>query len=315
MPPLRGQVALAEEGDIAHAYLLAHGLITAQVTVPETPCFEAAVELGGVRGELTPARLRDAVAPHLPALIDQAVALLARAAQSTTWSESQRARLARLTLQAARRNLRRPEIERLAVFRTFDSQGPGLVDLATLWRSATADAGGAPTLLALSPDQRPDRYALGNEPVLVADDAERSLLAETLAIRFRTPSRRETAGSLAALARRLLRQLRDAAQQGIDLIRHPRRQPVLADLALSPVEQAFLAALRESLRDQPVPGAQQVVLCEGAGPLRRPSGKPPVLSLPRANPTVMACVRAFTADRRWLRLIQLALVKGVVPRG
>jgi hypothetical protein len=313
-PPLRGQVSLVAEGDTAHAYLLAHGVVTAHVTVPEAPCFEAAVELGGVRGELTPARLRDAVAPHIPALVDQAVALLARAAQSTTWSETQRARLARLTLQAARRNLRRPDMERLPVFRTYDSRGPSLIDLATVWRSAVADASGAPTLLALSPDQRPDRYVVGNEPVLVADDAERSLLAETLAVRFRTPNRRESAGSPAALVRRLLRQLRDVARQGIDLIRHPRRQPLLDDLVLSAGEQAFLVALRESLRDQPVRGARQVVLCQGAGPLRRPSGTPPVLALPRANPTVMACVRAFTADPRWLRLIQLALVKGIEPR-
>ena len=47
--PLRGGVALVAEGDTAHAYLLAHGLVTAHISIPEAPGFEAAVELATPR--------------------------------------------------------------------------------------------------------------------------------------------------------------------------------------------------------------------------------------------------------------------------
>jgi hypothetical protein len=308
-PPLRGQVALVARGDTAHAYLLAHGLVTAHLSIPEVPAFQAAVELGATGGELTPARLREAAVPHLAALTDQAVALLARAAeQPWAWSEPQRARLAQLTLQAVRRNLRPQQVERLGVFRILGATGPALVDLASLRRAAAADAAGARTLLALSPGQPADHYAIGPEPVLLADDAERSLLAELLEVRFRAPTPRQSAHSIAALARRLVHQAGRWLAEGLALIRHPTRRPPLPEHTLTVAERAFLMGLREQMRNEPVRGVEQILFCEGQGPLRRPRGTPPVLVLPRANPTVQACLRAFSADRRWTRLICLALV-------
>jgi hypothetical protein len=309
-PPLRGRVALVRQGDVAHAYLLSDGLVTAHITIPDAPCFVAAVELGTQGGELTAAGLRDAVMPHVPGLIDQAVALVAvQVGRPAPLSEPTRARLAQLTLQAARRKLRGAEIDRLPLFRTIDSEGSRLVDLAAL-RASPPDATGSRTLLCLSPDQPPERYALGPEPVLIADDAERSLLAEVLGARFRTPDRRESSRSLAASWRRLLRGARRLLGHWFDLVRHPLRPPLLPDHALTLPERALLAALRAQLRTQRAGGATDAVLCQGQGPLRRTRGHPRVLILPRNNPTVLACVRAFSADPEWMRLISLALLGG-----
>ena len=113
---------------------------------------------------------------------------------------------------------------------------------------------------------------------------------------------------MAALARRLLRAGLRLAAEGFALLTHPLRRPVLADGALSTSERAFLIALREHVRANPVRDVHGVVLCEGERPLRRPAGRPAVLRLPRGNPIVRACLRAFTADARWTRMIYLALV-------
>jgi hypothetical protein len=268
---------------VAHAYLVAHGLVTAHLTVPATPAFVAALELGG--GDLDPSRLRDAAVPHLPALVDQAVCLIA----STAPSEAARARLARLALQAARHRQSQAGIEALPLFRTAHG---GLVDLRTLRAAATRGP-----LQALSPHQSPARHVLGPGPVLVADEAERSLLAEVLGARFTTPSPRASASSLHVAATRLLRHARRALGTAADLLRHPTHRRPLADESLAPRERALVAALRAEV---------QVALCDGRGRPRRARGR--VLLLPRANPMVVAAVRAYAADPSWLRLIRPALL-------
>jgi hypothetical protein len=283
-PPLRGQLALMPEGDVAHAYLVAHGLVTAHLTVPATPAFVAALELGG--GDLDPNRLRDAALPHLPALVDQAVGLIAA---STPRSETARARLARLALQAARHRHSPPGIEARPLFRTADG---ALVDLRTLRAAATRGP-----LQALSPHQPPARHVLGPAPVLVADEAERSLLAEVLGARFTTPSPRASASSLHAAATRLLRHAGRAIGTAADLLRHPIHRRPLADESLAPSERALVAALRAEV---------PVAICEGRGRPRRARGR--VLQLPRDNPIVVAAVRAYAADPSWLRLIRPALL-------
>jgi hypothetical protein len=308
-PPLRGRLALLAEGDIAHAYLLAHGLVSTRISIPDAPGFEAALELGSPGGDLSPARLREAAAPNLPGLIQQAVGLIvASAGRLPGFAEPQRARLARLTLQAARRKLRPREIERAAVFRCIRPEGPALVDLQALRECAGSDPSGSRTLFCLSPEQRPNGYTLGSEPVLVAGDAERSLLIEVLGARFRTPSRRESSHSLPATARRLLRFLRSRLESLSLFIRDPFRRPALPEEALTPGERELLSALRGKLESQPGAPIGDAVLCAGGGRLRRSRGKPAVLVLPRDNLTVIACVRAFSADPGWLRLIYLTLM-------
>ena len=202
-PPLAGRVALLARGDTAQAFLLAHGLVSAHVGIPGAPPFEAAVELGDARNASTPAGLRDALQPLLPTLIDQAVALLLRLApELSRRPEHHRARAARLLLQAVRGGLRPAELERLPVFRAITTRGPILVDLGTLRGLARPSADGMPALLALPPDRSPANHAVGDDPIVIADEVERSLLAETLAVGFRIPDRRASSFALTALLRR-----------------------------------------------------------------------------------------------------------------
>src|SRR5690606_26926419 len=102
LPPLQGRVAVPKESDSAHVWLLEHGLVTAHITVPEAPAFEAAVELGTDAVDLSAARLREAIAPHIKELIEQASRLLVELGQTFTnraFPEPVRAQVARLALQ------------------------------------------------------------------------------------------------------------------------------------------------------------------------------------------------------------------------
>jgi hypothetical protein len=312
-PPLAGRVALLAEGDTPQAFLLAHGLASAHVGVPGGPPFEAAVELGGAQ-DSTPAGLRDALTPLLPTLIDQAMALLLRLApQLPRRPELHRARAARLLLQAVRGGMRSVELERLPVIRAITARGPALVDLGTLRRLVRPSAEGMPTLLALAPDQPPGDHAVGDDPIVVADEAERSLLAQVLAVGFQSPDRRASSFALAALVRRAAQEIRRSSVAGWERIRHPGRRPPLPAEALTEAERQLLSAFRTELGRRS--GARlDVAMCEGEGPVRRRRAREPrpaLLLLPRANQTVQASVRAFAADPSWLRVIQPALLAGV----
>jgi hypothetical protein len=311
-PPLQGRVALVPERDAAHVDLLAFGLVVAHLTIPGSPGFEAALEMGTADSSCDPASLRERSLALVPPLADQALALLIAAArQLGPRDDRRRAPLARLVLQAARRRQRRPEIDRLALFRTTDDgqDRERLVDLVTLAQLADREGKGTRSLTALSPGDRAGDHTLGNGPVLIADDAERSLLAEVLGLRFRAPGRRASQHSLGALARRLLHALGRSFERAGDLLRSSGRRPPLPDDVLSPQERALLIGLRAELRARP--GRLRAAhLCEGDGPVRRTGGRTPTLFLPRDNPTVMACVRAFATDPGWLRLIHPALIAG-----
>lgn len=313
-PPLAGRIALLDRGDNAQAFLLAHGLVSAHVGLPGAPPFEAAVELGDARDPSTPAGLRDALVPLVPSLIDQAVGLLfALARELPRRPEHQRARAARLLLHAVRAGLRAAELERLPVFRAITTRGPALVDLGTLRGLARSSAEGASTLLALAPDELPGDHAVGDDPVVVADEAERSLLAETLAVGFRSPDRRASSFALTALVRRAAQELRRASGDAWERMRHLGGRPPLPDHALTDAERRLLSAFRAEL-GRLSSTRLEVAMCEGAGPVlrRRPrEPRPALLLLPRANQTVQASVRAFAADPSWLRAIQPALLAGV----
>ena len=307
--PLAGRVALMAEGETAHAHLLSDGLVSAQVTVPGAPSFEAAVEMGRPPGDLSAARLRDALTAHVPELVHQAAGLVAQAGSAlASWPEEHRARVGRMILQAARGKLRPDEVERVPAFRAVTSAGPRLVDLRALRRASRSVEGAV--LLALLPQQRPDKYLLGEDLVLVADEAERSLLSDLLAVRFAPPSRRQSGPSLAGLLRRLLSTAARSATTIWDLLRHPLRPQPIPDAALPLEDRQFLVALRQHLAAQPADLPRAVVMCQGAGPLRRQRGTPVTLLLPRDNPTVHACLRAYGADPGWLRVVALALTEG-----
>lgn len=308
--PLRGRVAIPLEGDTAHAWLLEHGLVTGHVAIPEAPCFEAAVELGDPAAtELSAARLREAIQPHVEALVRQAMGSLLHVARNVTgYPEHARRRLARLVLQALRRRLLMPSMARVPVFRAIDGTSERTVDLMTL-REEMLRSGPDRVLTALYPDQRPERYALGTGLVLVADETERSLLAEQFGLRFRPPELRDGAHGLLAAWRRMVYGMLRGGARAADLLRHPLRRPPLPEERLAPEERHFLHALRShALGGHRV--VSEVHLCEGAGVPRRSADSPPQLLLPRDNPTVRACVQAVARDPAWVYPAWLAVLDG-----
>jgi hypothetical protein len=316
--PLRGHVAIPSSGDTAHVWLLEHGLVTGHVAVPESPCFEAAVELGGRSTELSAARLREAMQPHVGELVNQAIGHLARLGrQAPGMPEPARARFARLVLQAARRGLRRKAIRSVPVFRIVTTDGDRCVDLDTLLSAARAGSTSDDLLLpALYPDQRPDRFAIGSSPVLVADEVERSLLAELYKLRFVPPDLRDGASSLLAMWRRTVFAVSRAGGRVADILRHPLRPKPLPDGSLRPDELAMLGALRTFAARGRHRAIKEVLLCAGNGPVRRVGGQPATLLLPRENPTVAAGVHALATDARWIYPVWLALLdgQGLPPR-
>ncbi|MEM7154780.1 MAG: hypothetical protein AAF799_18160 [Myxococcota bacterium] len=315
--PLRGRVAIPMEGDTAHAWLLEHGLVTGHVAVPDSPCFEAAVELGEVaRTELSAARLREAVQPHVETLVRQAVGALAHVARDVGgYNEAARHRLAQLTLRAMRRRMLMPTLGRVPVFRVVDSSGERTVDMMAL-RSEVLGKGPERVLMALYPNQRPEHYALGDGLVLIADEAERALLSELFNLRFQLPELRDDAHGILAAWRRAVHGMSRGGARLLDLLRHPLRRAPVPEDRLGPDEREFLHALRSH-----AVGGHRVVssvqMCEGDGAPRRTAESPPGLLLPRSNPTVRACVQAVAADPAWVYPAWLALLDGhaLPPRG
>lgn len=309
-PPLKGRIAIANQGDAARAWLLQHGLLNGHVTVPDSMPFEAAVELGEQGGDLSAARLREAVAPHAKELVSQGVALLVYVGTHyRNPPEHIRSRIARLLLRAATKGIRLQEVVRVPAFRVVDGDGHRCIDLATLRSSAPKGPKGVRILPALFPSQRPERFALGRTPVLIADAVERSRLAELMHVRFRPPDPRDGGSSVTAVLMRLVDGIGRGMSRAFDLVRHPFRAPVIPESALSATELALLEHLRESLPTlgEPIHGVE---ICAGGGPVRRSRGPEPSLMLPRGNPTVQAAVAVVAADPSWAYPAAVALLDG-----
>jgi hypothetical protein len=316
--PLRGRLSVPSQGETAHAWLLQHGMVSGHVAIPDSPCFEAAVELGDDSNDASAARLRDVMQGHVAGLVDQGVALMLRiAAQAAGLPEPARARIARLLLQASRKQLRADEVMVAPVFRGVDAQGERLVDLTRLQAAVTTDTAGGRTMLALYPTQRAEQFAIGDVLVLVADEVERSLLTDLLQVRMRAPEPRDTKGGWGVTLHRWRESMGRAVSWTIDRVRHPSAPAVIDDDLLDDRERYALETLRSHLAEDPQRTIESISMCAGAGPIRRSRGRPPVLLLPRRNPTVAACVAALAHDRGWAYPAYLALLDrfGAPPEG
>lgn len=306
--PLRGRIAIPTEGETAHVWLLEHGLVSGHLTVPDAPCFEAAVELGSAATDLNPARLREQVTPHVAALVERAAGLLATLGQrSSALPEKLRARTARLLLAALRKRVAVERLITVPIFRVVDGGGSGFADLAELKEACQRSPTGVRTLTALYPSQKAERFALGSSKVLVADTTERCRLAELINVRFRPPDSRDTAGSLSAMVKRGL----DAMGRGLGRVgsrlRHPLTSSPLPDGMLESAELNLISGLREHICEGPRNDVRDCFIAKGGGPIRTSDGQ---LLLPRSNPTVRAAVRAVHHDPKWLYPAALALLDG-----
>jgi hypothetical protein len=289
--PLGGRLALTGD-ETAHLWLLWGGVVSTHLTLPDTPAFEAAVEMRALALSRTPAALREAIEPHLGALADQAVALLLARAAAGGASRFVRTQL----LVAARRGWRRGEVFRAPLFPARVGGAPVTLRLA--------DLGGTGTFPCLDPGEDVDAVLLPAGPTLLLDADERGRLSRLLGVRFRPVERRRVrAGGRARLRRGFLR-LRAAASRIFSRILHPRAGATLPESALSADERRFLHVL-DTVRG---PATVPVTFAGGRGPIR---ARPGSVCLPRANAEVAAAVRAVARDPQRIRAAMVMLLEPV----
>jgi hypothetical protein len=299
-PPLVGRLALTAGEESAHVWLLLGGVVTAHLTLPDAPAFEAAVEMDALVSSRTPAALREAVAPHLPALTDHAMGFLLEAA--VRGRDEERRRHARLQLLAAARlKLRFDEIVRAPLYRALlgpDGREERLLCLLDL-------QGGKPRP-CLDPRDDPAAFLLPPGPVLLIEAEERGRLSELLDIRFRPLAPRRLGRGLGARLRRAFLGWVERARDVASRLRHPGAGRPLPEAALSSVERSLLLALRAAL-----PGAR-LYLTDGVGrPRRVKSG----WRVPRRSDDVARAARLVARDPSWAYPAALALLGGIEAPG
>lgn len=308
---LVGDLALPREGDRAHVWLLLDGLVSAHLTLSKFPCFEAAIEMREIfwhlgREPTGLADLRDAMVDQLHHLLAAVKAFLleqAKRIQTLAPAEARRVRELMITL-VRHSETSVPEFFEARIFRDLPRKDAperwlNLQELAAVWSKANG-------LWAIAPGDDPARYVLPAEPVLVMDSAERTLLTQAMAFNFRAPPLRPEARGLAG-------KLAEALSDGLFALRHWVRRlrfgavTPLPPEALSPAERGFAEALARQLQSDGAPA--EVRLCAGHGPIRR-LGRTPRWLLPRENPTVVASVRAWSADPAWIYPAAIAILDG-----
>lgn len=301
--PVPALLALPREGELGRLYLLQDGLITTHLSVPDSPCFEAAIETRTLaEPSASAARLRELVQPLIPELIEAAIEHMIRVGQrSAALAVADRSRLSRLLLHGARRDREHAKtIAQLPLFRGLERDGrERWYDLLALRQSVQEEAGER-LLIALFPDQDPAEYA-PEARLFILDESERALLGELLELGFRQPRRRVQARrSLGKRLRELPSLLRGRA---LFSTLRPGGRP-LPDAALDHDERNLLIQLRAQLE------GCEVAMCTGRGPVRRLGAGPHKLLLPRESTRVKSAVVAVSRDPSWVYPALLALLDG-----
>jgi hypothetical protein len=301
--PVPATLALPREGELARLYLLQDGLVSTHMSVPEVPCFEAAIETRTLAdATASAARLRELIQPLIPQIVEAAVAHMVRLGeQGAALPPADRSRLTRLLLHGARRDREQAKtIARLPLFRGLEPDGrERWCDLLALRQSVQEEAGER-LLIALFPDQDPAEFA-PEARLFVLDESERALLGELLELGFRQPRRR-------VLARRgLVRWLQELPSllrgRALFSALRPGGRPI-PDAGLDSEERTFLVQLRAQLE------GCEVAMCTGAGPVRRVGPGPHKLLLPRESTHVKSAVVAVSQDPTWVYPALLALLDG-----
>ncbi len=294
---LRTALAIPRHGGAPRLWLLRHGIIATRATVPGYPAFEAAVEMAPICGpEATGAMLRERLHPYVGALIDAAVDLLLElCATAGALPEEDRARAARLLLEAARKRRRPAEIAGVPVFPLLAGGRQRLVSMDEIGRLVRVEAGGSCALDAIPPGESPQAYALAGRRALMLSEGERAILGELLGAVFSAPPARLRQ----PLARRWLERLAERVSQ-----LGASRDSEVPEPQLTTAERTFLTRVRTLAGDD----VAAVQLRSGAGRARRRGDG--TLLLPRHHPTVRAAVGAVARDPAWLYPALVALSTG-----
>jgi hypothetical protein len=258
---------------------------------------------GVARPDATPAEIREAVNPHLPTLIDNAIQLMISAGRRLPeLNEAARQRLSCLLMRSCRRKIRRDEIFELPILPVFEPGRPEtrLISLAETDNIARDRAG---VVVSVRPEEVRGRGPKATAPVLVLANEERGLITDLLDVTIEPPPRRRRG----ALLRRVAAGLRAAVTSVLGRARGPFAGGVVPDDELLEAERSLLAEL-----DRHVEPPLEVRLCAGRGRVRRHGQR---LLLPRNDPMVAGSVRLAAADERWLYPVATALLGRWVAPG
>jgi hypothetical protein len=298
--PLSGRLALTGD-EIAHLWLLAQGMVTSHLTLPDMPAFEAAIELAPASGLPTPAALREAAQPHLASLVDQAVELLLETVARPDIDDALRRLLRSRLLVAARHGFRQAEIFRVPMVPAL--LGPEGTRSRLL---SLVDVGAGRPVACLGPADDVTAHLLPSGPVLVLDEQERGQLASLLNLRFRPLQRQRVPSGPAARARRMAVGLGDGLRRAFSSIRHPGGGEVITEPAQSADEREFLRALRSALPAD----APRILLTDGGG---LPHIAADGLRLPRRHRDVTAAIHAVAREPARAYVALIALGRGLSP--
>ncbi len=300
--PLPGVLAIPRAGEHARVLLLHDGIVTAHLSVTESPCFEVALETRGIAEPgASAARLRELITPMSDALVEIAVdCMIQLGSEGAALPAGDRSFLTQQLLYAARRRREQAKlIARLPLFRGLERDGrERWFDLLAL-RQSVHEEGGERLLSAIFPDQDLAEFAPEGR-VYVLDESERALLGELLELGFRQPRRR--VGQRRGLGRLFRDGLRLRLRDLFAPLR-PGGRPI-PDAELDPDERHLLIQLRAQLEHC------EVAMCTGSGPVRRRGSGPDKLLLPRGSAQVRACVQAVALEPGWVYPALLALLEG-----
>jgi hypothetical protein len=295
--PLPGYLGITTSGDAPRLWLMRHGVLVTRASIPGYPAFRAAIEMARtVSSSASAAAMREAVAPHLPELINQAIGMLIRLApRLPELPEVSRHRISCLLLRAAQLRLSQRELMALPLIKVLGAAAGKETSWLSLSQLAALPAAAAGSMLALAPEQKLRRYTLAAGPVAIVSAEERSCLGQVLDLHFETPprQRRWSPAALGPLARR-------AVTGWWNRLRGLGHGRVLSPRELSAEEQRFLAGAQQGLVGEGPGERLEVAFCEGEGPVFHGGWRQRRLLLPRRNPVVVRCVRLVAADAAWL---------------
>jgi hypothetical protein len=288
--PVPCTLGLTRCGEEPVLWLLRDGVVAARAVLPDSPPFEAAVELGGVAPHAASSSdLRRAVMPFVSELCDRAVQMMIQVASRPSGligPDGQRVRAA--LLRAAKRGLRVHEIRSLPLLQTVRG-GDRLLSVDRLEAIAQKSGG---RLYTVEPGTGADGLLADAGSIVVASPEVRNLLVELTGIRLQPPPRRR-AGRL----RRLAEGGRATARRAIERVRGMMWNRILPADALSPEELRLLALLGAAL------SPRTVTIGAGAHLRRTSTG----FVLPRFDTAVADAARRAGDDPAWVYLLILAL--------
>lgn len=304
---LTGALGLRGDEEQAMIWLLQYGVLTGHMTSHKVPSIDAILDFVTPHGQIASAADLRAQAEALLTPLHQEFMnfILRMAKQLPQLPQTLQSRMTRQVVQVLDHYPRYPELIQIPLFPTVGTS-PRWLSVAEIRNLAEVDSQGQLIVSALYPEQHRQNLSYLTEyaTLVILDSASRSRLNELFTLNFRAPPQQK--------------QRRIMWQKLIDGFAHWRNfslfgkayQP-LADDELSAQEQHFLADLRIFANRSPHEIHHEIYFCRGSGAARLLRGRTYRLLIPRNNPTLQACQRAYQKHgKAWLYPAYLSLLEG-----